>query len=933
MNQKKTSVFPFRNLKLPLEERIRDLLSRLTIDEKVGLLSGHQQAVERLGISECTIGTEIARGLISHTEGEYSTVFPQPIGLASTFDPELMYEIGVAAGMETRAYHQKNPLRSLMLFGPTVDMERDPRWGRTEEAYGEDPYLTGQMTIPYTKGLKGNHPFYWRTAPLLKHFCCNNNEKDRSSCSANIEPRTKHEYYYAAFKPAITEGGAVGVMAAYNALSGVPAFVNPDLQTLLKDQWGAAMVVSDGSGFSQTALTHHYTKTHAESLRAAIRAGSDCALDSAEMVAAAAKDGLEKGILTSEDLDRALYSILLCRFHLGEFDPPEDNPYANTPFSVVECDAHRALNRRAAQEGMTLLKNDGLLPLNMEKVKKVAVIGPLADKNYRDWYTGISSYEFSVFKGLQALLGEENVILEEGFDHVALQSRANGKFLSVREDGSVCACADQIGTTETLIHHDWDFGYSNFVSAANGKFLTDAGVIRAEDDSTFQWFVHPIFSPRKYGEYLCFRNWQGRDIETNAQGVLAVGEKSRMTEHKQFLPVQVSSGVERAAQVAKEADAVIVCLGNDPLQVAREGYDRPDLVLPRHQQELIRAVTEANPNTVLLLVSSYPYAIGWEKEHVPAIVYSSHAGPELGHAAADVLFGKYNPAGRCPMTWYQSAEELPELLDYDIIQNNSTYLYYDGQPLFPFGHGLSYSSFVYRNLSAISQRDGVHISLEVQNTSSIEGDEVIQVYFRPENPRIKRPLRQLCAFKREHFKAGETRTITFNIENRHLAFWDVTREKFCVEKGTYHFMIGASSQDIRLEETLQISGERIPPRDLSVNTLAINYDQKYSVHLQWSPTQQQHYVVSEGWSGWIRFQDADLRNYTGIEIAAAAPSGRVNVRITIEDGTELGTVSIPPAPGMDTFTAVSGVIKPVSGIHTLTLHCSDTVCLYSLKLF
>ncbi|MBR4096804.1 MAG: glycoside hydrolase family 3 protein, partial [Oscillospiraceae bacterium] len=386
--------YPFRNSSLPIEERLSDLLERLTTDEKINMLSSHMAAVPRLDISEWHVGTEIARGYVGRSDDEISTVTPQPIGMASMFDPDLMYKLGEIAAEETRYYYNQNPIGKLMVWGPTVDMERDPRWGRTEEAYGEDPFLTCEMTKAYTKGLAGEDEFHLKTVPTLKHFCADNNEKERGSCSANVEPRTLHEYYYRAFKGAITEGGAHSIMAAYNELSGVPAVMNPDIQNLLKDEWGLDFVVTDGGDFSQNVLSHEIVKTHAEALALCLKNGADSMTDPADMVAAAAYDALERKLITEADIDKAVGNVLYGRFSLGEFD--EVHPYKDMVKSV-DTEEFRAVNREAAMKQMCLLKNDGLLPV--AKGKKIALTGPIADENYCDWYTGRTSYQISIKQG------------------------------------------------------------------------------------------------------------------------------------------------------------------------------------------------------------------------------------------------------------------------------------------------------------------------------------------------------------------------------------------------------------------------------------------------------------------------------------------------------------------------------------------------------
>lgn len=943
------SGFPFRNPDLPLQIRVNDLISRLTLEEKAGLVSSRQQGIDRLGISEWHVGCEIARGYVGRTAEESSTVLPQPIGMAAMFDPDLMFQLGELAGTETRFYYQKYKKGKLMVWGPTVDMERDPRWGRTEEAYGEDPYLTGQMSIAYTKGLKGNDEFYYRTVPTLKHFCANNNEKDRGSCSAGIEPRTKHEYYYQAFKPAITEGGALSIMAAYNELSGVPAVLNPDLKDIVKDQWGLKFIVSDGADFSQTVTEHHYVDSHTESVALSIHAGADIMTDNAELVQACVLEALRKGLLTEAELDESIKRVMTVRFRLGEFDPEDRNPYANIPESMVNCDTYKKLNNRAAKEQVILLKNRGILPLKQTEAKKVAVLGPLGDRNYMDWYTGYSDYNISVVEGLKELLGENNVAFDNSYDRVAIKSKENNKYLSVKEDEEIIADSAVPGISETFEYHDWDFGSQNLLSLKNNKFIREEEGIKASGISTYGWFVKEWLKCREYEDssmvnYMTMDTWNDYEITTGQDGKLTACKKSGMTDKKQFRKEIISDGIARAAALARESEIAVVCVGNDPMQVAREVYDRPDIILPKHQADLIKAVYEANPNTIVVIISSYPYAIKWEKANIPAILYSSHAGPELGHAIADVLYGNYNPAGRTPLTWYDSIRELPDIMDYDIIKNNMTYQYYDGKPLYPFGYGLSYSNFEYSDLT-VEKSDvlgeereeqlRLRVHLLVENKSPLDGDEVVQLYYRAEKPRVKRPLRQLCGFKRVPIKAGEKVKVEFELKISALEFYDVTREKFCVEAGEYTFMAGPNSQETCLKETVYIDGETIPPRNLRKTTPIINYDDKSGVKMNFCKDKNRHYLITDGMDAkFLRFGSVDLTGCTSLELWAATAAGKGEVEVFTDSMQKqpIGTIAVPITGGAEQFVLCNGLIKPIDGIHDLFLRPVGGISILSLKL-
>lgn len=919
----------FRNKNYTPEERLSDLLERLTLDEKIYMLSTHQYAVPRLGIGEWYVGCEVARGFVSKDPEEISTVFPQPIGLASTFDPELMERLGEIAGDEARYYYQKDKKGRLMLWGPTVDPERDPRWGRTEEAYGEDPYLIGEMTKAYTKGMAGDDPYYLKTIPTLKHFCANNNEEGRINCSADVSMRTLNEYYYEAFRIPITEGGAHSIMCAYNELAGVPACMNPDLEKKVKGEWGLDFIVTDGADFSQNVLAHNSHSKHSEALVASIKAGTDVMTDNAEMVAKAAYKGLESGILTESDIDKAVGRSLAARMRLGEFD--DEHPYKDMDI-VPDNEKSRLINRRAAMEQICLLKNNYILPL--EKGKKIAVIGPIADENYKDWYTGVASYAVSIREGIEEAFGKENVSFDNGYDIAALRSYRNGKYLSVCEDNVVRAESDEIGIAERFEYHDWDFGSLNLKSCKNGKYVFEDGTYKAISDTPYEWFIREWFKPAKLPDgtwrYKAWFDWD-MDIEVQEDNTLRAVTSARPSDDRRFELRIVEKGADRAAALAAEADIAVVVLGNHPMQVARECFDRKSLALPEHQQELIRAVRKANPNTILVIASSYPFSICEEQQTLPAILYTTHAGAELGTAVAATLIGDNNPAARCPITWYTSEYELPDIMEYDIISHDSTYLYYTGEPLYAFGHGLSYSEFEYTGFSVESVESTARASVQVRNISDTDGDEVVQIYFRQNDPSVKRPIKQLCGFRRVHIPAGEKVTVVIDIPRRALEFYDVSREVRCVEKGSYTFMAGASSSDIRLTVQTDIDGDVIPPRDLSGKILLKNYDSVRNARMDFSKLKNDWYMISGDWGGSIALKNCRLDNYTCAEIQAAAPCNPARIEVYADEKL-LGACDIEPSENRDAFACYRIPIEKYDGICDVRLELKGMVSVYSVQL-
>lgn len=885
--------YKFRDSSLSFDERVKDLLSRLTIEEKAGLMSNHMAAVPRLDIGEWYVGAEVARGYVSRNPDEPTTVFPQPIGLSGTFDTELMEKAGLAAGKEARVLNKRHPSGHLMLWGPTVDLCRNPLWGRNEEGYGEDPFLTGEMSAAYTKGLADRHGEYYQSIPTLKHFCANNTENERGTASSDVEPRTLNEYYYAAFERPITCGGAYSIMAAYNELSGVPAVINPDIQNVLKDKWGLGFVVTDGGDFSQNVVFHGYSTSHAETIALAIKNGTDVLTDCEDVVAASVLEAVKSGLVSEKDIDKALYNSMLARFRLGEFD--EKHPFSDIDESVLDCDEHKKLNHRAALEQTVLLKNDGILPLDTNK--SVAVIGLNGNCNLMDWYTGYSSYNTTILDGISGKFA--GAMYDNGCDHVVIKSVMTGKYLGVADDDTVSAIYEKDDPRALFEKAEYDHDETTYRSLYNNRYITESSC-KCDSESTYRWYSQEIMKPQKHGDKVLYRTYFGKALGVDGSGKLTLVKQFGLSDNKIFSEEIISDGIRRAAKLAEKADYAIVCIGNDPMIVAREMYDRKTLALPAHDSALARAVYDANNNCVLALVSSYPFAICEEQEYMPAIIYTTHAGPELGNAFAEVIGGEYSPAGRLAQTWYKSEYELAPIESYDIIENEMTYLYYKGKPLYPFGYGLSYAKFEYSNFDVRENGDVISVSLDVANVSETDSDEVVQIYFRMEDPSVKRPLKQLTAFTRVHIEGGQTLRVMFDISKSELRFYDVSRERFAIEQGRYTFMAGASSEDIRLTKTIDASGEKIPPRELCKGIPAKNYDGKYNTKMQYSKKLEMHYMLGGG----LIYNNCVLGDATNIEIVCGS---RVNGgKITVKyGGKTLCEAEVKPTVDITRFDTVT----------------------------
>ncbi|MEO2204162.1 glycoside hydrolase family 3 C-terminal domain-containing protein [Paenibacillus pabuli] len=919
--------YPMWDAALPLERRLDDLIERLTIEEKISLIPTREAAVPRLGIPAYNVGGEAAHGVA--WKGE-ATVFPQPLGLSSTWNTALMREIGSVIGDEARAYHHREPERhGLTLWAPTVDLERDPRWGRTEEGYGEDPVLTGEMSAALVQGMQGNHSFYLKMVATLKHFFANNNEKDRLNCSSSIDPRNLREYYLKAFETPFVEGGALSMMTAYNSINGTPAIESPYVNDVVKGEWAMpGFIVCDGGDLSQTVNYHGYHATHAESAAGALKAGVDCLTDEVDLVVSALEEALDRNLLEEEDLDRAIRNIFGVRMRLGQLDRSGLNPYASIPESVLCAPEHANLSYRAAVESIVLLKNEGLLPLKSDALRKVSVIGPLADAVFTDWYSGTLPYHITALDGLRNRLTDTEILYEDGNDRISLKT-TEGQVLSIGDEGIIVAVPEGSAEGATFVHQDWGWGSHTLRSVKNNRYVTlnEEGKYQAIAPEIGGWFVKEVvqFDPQIDDSSL-LRTWNGIPLglaEHQGKHVLApvtatpedgveaskvsnsvIGAKEPVTLVKH---VEID-GIQRAVAAAKASDSAVVVVGNSPYINGKEEIDRPGLTLPSEQIRLVKEVCKVNPNTIVVIVGSYPFTLQELKDIAPAIVSLTHAGQELGHAVADVLLGAYAPAGRLNMTWYEDESQLPDMMDYDIINNGTTYMYHEGPVLYPFGHGLTYSPFEYDGISAqrievASGTDVLKVEVQVRNAGEVASDEVVQIYGHPQTSRVKRPLKQLIGFKRIHLASGEVETVSFEIPVQKLAFWDVTRERYCVETATWSFMAGRSSEDIRQTTDMEIEGEIIPARRLDLPTFAENFDEYAGVLLdECLEGRSAVRVVAPGeplykedQAAWIGFLNNGTQGAHAFEarVAAFGKNGELQIRSGAPDGPVLGTCSVP----------------------------------------
>jgi beta-glucosidase len=695
-------VYPFQNPALSDEERIGNLISLMTLEEKVNALST-QLGIPRLGIRNCG-HVEGLHGLAYGGPSNWgsrnpvpSTIFPQAYGLGETWDPELIRKVAEQEGYENRYYFQspKYLRGSLIMRAPNADLGRDPRWGRTEECFGEDAWFNARMTVAFVRGLQGDDPKYWRTASLMKHFMANSNEDGRDSSTSDFDERLFREYYGYPFYKGITEGGSRAYMASYNAYNGIPMTVHPVLKQVTVDEWGNnGIICTDGGALALLFNAHKHYSTMTEAAAACVKSGIGQFLDNYKPFV---KDALAKGLLTEQDIDAVIKGNYRVAIKLGLLDGEQKNPYSEIgvqdtidPWTKPEV---KQLVREVTAKSIVLLKNNkGLLPLDQTRLKSIAVIGPRADEVLLDWYSGTPPYVITPLQGIRN------------------------------------SCGNQI----SISYHSENY----------------------------------------------------------------LGE---------------------AVKAAKSADIAIVLVGNNPIGAVnewkispvpsdgKEAVDRKALTL--EQEDLVKLIYQANPNTILVLVSSFPFAINWSNENLPAILHMTHNSQEMGNGLADVIFGKVNPSGRLIQTWPKSITQLPPMMDYN-IRNGRTYMYFKENPLYPFGYGLSYSTFTYSNLitetTFLPDQGDLAVTLNIKNNGKLAGEEVVQLYVRYLDSSVERPLRQLAGFKRVNIEAGGSKNVTLTLKAEDLAYWNEKDHAFKVEPGRIEIMIGASSQDIRLKKTVEI---------------------------------------------------------------------------------------------------------------------------------
>ena len=820
-------MLPYKNPSLPVEQRVDDLVSRMTLEEKVSQMMNGAAAIERLGIPEYEWWNEALHGV---ARAGYATVFPQAIGLAATWDTDLMFKVADVISTEARAKNnefirkgERGRYKGLTFWSPNINIFRDPRWGRGQETYGEDPYLTARMGVAFVKGLQGNDPRYFKVIATPKHYAVHSGpEPERHSFDAKATERDMQETYLPAFRATIVEGGAQSVMCAYNRTNTEPCCTNKELYDILRTKWGfGGYVVSDCGAIDDIYLRHHFLKTEGEASAAAVKAGTDltCGREYRSLVQAV-KDGL----ITEAEINTAVKRLMTARFKLGMFDPPEMVPYAKIPYSENASEGHRQLSLKAAQESIVLLKNlNQTLPLKKD-LKTIAVIGPSADNlgvllgNYNGqpmkYVTPLAGIRAKVSPATNVLyssgLYAPGVIVEP-VTAEALPGGLKGEYFNNRELKGEPALV----RTDQQVNFDW------------GAFSPGTGI--AEDNFSVRW-TGKLLAPDSGKYTIGISGNGGMRLVIDGQTVIeeltnrrtrSVTKEISFTaghsydirleyfeNNNQYAAARLNwapPGAEKrlkeeAIDKSRQADAVVMVLGITPsvegeeMDVRVEGFrggDRTDIALPKPQEELIKEIQGLGKPVVLVLLGGSALAVNWANDNVPAILDAWYPGEEGGTAIADVLFGDYNPGGRLPVTFYKSVNDLPAFTDYQM--QGRTYRYFKGTPLYPFGFGLSYTSFKYGDLkfskAKINAGDSVNVSVAVTNTGKQSGDEVVQLYVTDVSSTFPVPIRALAGLKRIYLKPGEKQTVSFALDARSMSVIDDKNNRV-VEPGEFLVSVG-----------------------------------------------------------------------------------------------------------------------------------------------
>ncbi len=850
MNPNHTPIY--KNSASPIKDRVDDLVSRMTLEEKISQMVHDAPAIGRLGVPKYNWWNECLHGV---GRAGVATVFPQAIGLAATWNPDLMHQIATAISDEARAKHHEAARRSireiytgLTFWSPNINIFRDPRWGRGQETYGEDPYLTASLGVPFVKGIQGDDPHYLKLVATPKHYAAHSGpESERHHFDAQVSERDMRETYLPAFEACVKEGQAASVMGAYTRTNGEPCCASPTLlEEILRQEWGFdGYVVSDCGAILDIYAHHQVVDTPEEAAALAVKNG--CELNCGEVYPALLQ-AVEQGLISEETIDRAVRRLFTARFRLGMFDPPERVPYAQIPHEIVDSAEHRGLALQAARESIVLLKNEGnLLPLRKD-LTSIAIIGPNADdlQVLLGNYNGTPTYSVTPLEGIRRKISPsarfycaQGCEIAEGVPPLKVVPSAHLR--PVDADASATGLAGAyfdnprfdgepvLSRVDPVVDFTWRNTTPLMGHWGDHFAVRWTGFLVPPESGTYRLGVNGFSAYTLYldGELVADyvdihhagRRTRAVELEAGRFYSLRLDYVSRgLDPQVQLLwsPPDIDHEA-RALEAAERAEVVVVVMGLSPtlegeeMPVHVEGFaggDRTDIKLPRPQEGLLRRIHALGKPTVLVLLNGSALAVNWAAGNVPAIVEAWYPGQAGGEALADVLFGDYNPAGRLPVTFYRSIEDLPPFENYDM--EGRTYRYFRGEPLFPFGYGLSYTTFEFDNLcidrSEVEVGSKVAVSVDVTNTGDRAGDEVVQLYIRRRTGARPGPIKELRGFKRIGLQPGERKTVTFALYVTQLGVYDQTM-RHVVEPGPVEVLVGNSSQHLPLTGAFEVIGQ------------------------------------------------------------------------------------------------------------------------------
>lgn len=848
---KKQSDYPFRNPDLPINERIDDLLSRLTLEEKVGQMMNQTPAIERLGIPEYDWWNEALHGV---ARAGRATVFPQAIAMAATFDEGALHETFTMVSDEARAkYHQYQKdkeydrYKGLTFWTPNINIFRDPRWGRGMETYGEDPYLTERMGIAVVKGLQGDDPTYFKTHACAKHYAIHSGpEWNRHEFDVSVTPRDLWQTYLPAFEALVKEGNVQEVMCAYNRLEGDPCCSSDKLLIdILRNNWGFEDIILSDCGAindfweKDKNTPRHETHPDAESASAdAVLSGTDLECGSSYR---SLMQALKDGKIKEEELNVSLSRLLKGRFELGMFDPDERVPYSQIPYSVVESPKHIAKSLEMAHKSMVLLKNKNqILPLD-KTIKKIAVVGPNAADSTMLWanYNGFPSKTVTILEGIRNKVPGTEVIYELGCNHTDdfVMTDLGSAITSPAGQGFASEFFNNIDFTGEPVHKGLarelhyttggntqfapNVNLANFTARFTGEFEAPVNgevEFKLSGNDAFRLFINNEKVAEVWeNEYGAERKYM-LTAEKGKKYPVKIEYMQRSGSADLNLLVGVRTPVDSKATAAKvkEADVIVFVGGISPrlegeeMPVDADGFrkgDRTNMEIPAVQKEMIKALQATGKPVIYVLCTGSALALNWEDANIDAILNAWYGGQEGGTAVADILFGDYNPAGRLPVTFYKSIDQLPDFQDYSM--KGRTYRYMTEAPLYPFGYGLSYTAFAYQNAKLsndkIGKEQSVTLTLDIANTGQRDGDEVAQIYIKnPNDP--EGPIKALKAFKRVNVKAGASTPLRIELPSKAFQSFNDQTQAMEVRPGTYQVLYGSSSADKDLK-SLQLTIE------------------------------------------------------------------------------------------------------------------------------